>query len=205
MAENGVAWWAKGEMFENCNCRLLCRCHISYRQPADHERCTGCFAIEVAEGRYGEVALDRTRAFLAVDAPQNMLDGGWTMALVVDEAASEGQRRAIEAILSGEAAGTWSVLSSFVGRRLPVRTAPIHVEAEGRRRRMWAEGIFDTAHAPIKGDDRTAPVRLENIHNQVHGASQVLSRGDTRFDMGAFDLTTEGTHAIQSAFSWRGP
>ena len=73
MAENGVAWWAKGEMFENCNCRLLCRCHISYRQPADHERCTGCFAIEVAEGRYGEVALDRTRAFLAVDAPQNML------------------------------------------------------------------------------------------------------------------------------------
>ena len=65
---------------------------------------------------------------------------------------------------------------------------------------MWAEGIFDTAHVPIKGDDRTGPVRLENITNQVHGASQVLSPGDTRFDMGAFDLAVEGTHATQSAF-----
>lgn len=205
MTESAVAWWAKGVMSENCNCRLLCRCHISYRQPADHERCVGGFAIEVAEGRYGAVALDGVRAFLAVDAPQYMLEGDWTTALVIDEAASEDQRRAIEAILSGAAAGIWSVPANFVGRRLPVRLAPIHQETEGKRRRMWADGIFDTAHEPIKGDDRTGPVRLENAHNQVHGASQILARGDSRFESEAFTVATEGTHAISSAFSWCGP
>jgi hypothetical protein len=205
MAGSEVAWWAKGVMFENCNYRLLCRCHISYRQSADGERCIGGFAIEAEDGRFGDVALGGLLVYFAVDSPQYMLEGDWTTALVVDAAPSAGQGWAIEAILSGEAAVTWSVLANLVGRRLPTRHAPIQVEAEDKRRRRGAEGVFDTAHEPIKGDDGTGPVRLENVHNQVHGASQIMARGTTRFDAGAFTVATEGAHAIRSSFFWRGP
>ncbi len=34
-------WWARGLLRENSNCRLLCRCHISYRQEAEFDRCIG--------------------------------------------------------------------------------------------------------------------------------------------------------------------
>ena len=204
MAKN-IDWWAKGLMFENCNCRLVCRCHISYRQPADHDRCIGCFAIDVAEGRYGDIRLDGARAFIAVDAPRQMLEGGWTMALIIDDRADENQRQAMSAILNGEAEGTWSVLGNLVARRLPVRYATINFENEGSRKRMWADGLFDTSHEAIKGADKHNAVRLENIHNQVHGSSQILALGATTFETEGFAIETAGTHAICSEFSWHGP
>lgn len=205
MSEKSVEWWVRGLLFENCNCRLLCRCHISYHQPADYERCIGSFAIDVAEGRYGEIDLSGTRAFLAVDAPQQMLEGDWTVALLIDERAESGQRIALEAILSGNAGGSWGVLGGFVKRHLPTRYVPIHLEADAKHKRMWAEGVFDTAQDSIRGADKANEVRLENIHNQVHGSSQVLALGSTNFETEGLVISTKSTHAISSKFSWRGP
>ena len=200
-----VEWWAKGGMFENCNCSLLCRCHISDHQPADFERCVGCFAIEIGEGRFGEVNLEGVRAFFSVDTPRQMLEGSWTAALIVDEKTNADQRKAIQSILSGDAGGTWGVLGTLIETLLPVRYAPIHMENGRKRKRMWAEGIFDTTQEPIKGADKVNDVRLENIHNQVHGSSQILALGTTTFETGSFSMITTKTHAIYSEFSWSGP
>ncbi len=205
MLKPNVDWWAKGVMCENCNCRLLCRCHISYRQPADHERCVGCFAIEIAEGRFGDINLEGVRAFFSIDAPRQMLEGNWRAALIVDKQADADQRTAIQSILSGEAGGTWGVLGGLVDELLPVRYVPIHFENGRERKRMWADGIFETLQDPIKGADKVNEVRLENIHNQVHGSSQILALGTTTFETGNFSLITEKTHAIYSEFSWFGP
>lgn len=134
-----------------------------------------------------------------------MLEGNWTAALIVDERSNAYQRTAIQSILSGEAGGTWGVLGELVGELLPVRYAPIHFENGRKRKRMWADGLFETSQEPIKGADKVNEVRLENIHNQVHGSSQVLALGTTTFETDNFRLTTEKTHAIQSEFSWFGP
>jgi hypothetical protein len=48
MADSQAAipqWWARGTLFENCNCHLLCRGHISWKLPCDYERCLGFWAI----------------------------------------------------------------------------------------------------------------------------------------------------------------
>ena len=26
-------WWAEGDLFEGCNCNLLCPCHVTFHQP----------------------------------------------------------------------------------------------------------------------------------------------------------------------------
>lgn len=205
LLEPNIEWWAKGVMFENCNCRLLCRCHISYRQPADHDRCVGCFAIEISEGCFGDVDLGGARAFFSVDAPRQMLEGNWRATLIIDEKANAAQRTAIISILTGQAGGTWGVLGGLVSEFLPVSYAPIQFENERKHKRMWAEGIFDTSQEPIKGADKVNEVRLENIHNQVHGSSQILALGTTTFEAPGFSLVTEKTHAIYSEFSWSGP
>jgi hypothetical protein len=165
----------------------------------------GCFAIEIAKGRYGDVDLVGMRAFFSVDAPRQMLEGNWRAALIVDKQADAGQRTAIQSILSGEAGGPWGFLDELVDELLPVRYVPIHFENERERKRMWADGIFETLQEPIKGADKVNEVRLENIHNQVHGSSQILALGTTTFETGNFSLVTEKTHAIYSEFSWSGP
>jgi hypothetical protein len=38
-------WWAKGTLFENCDCAFVCPAQISFRQPCNHARCVEYWAI----------------------------------------------------------------------------------------------------------------------------------------------------------------
>lgn len=198
-------WWAEGLLFENCNCELLCRAHLSYREPCDHERCLGHWAIHVERGAHAETPLDGLNAFIVMDTPQIMLDGGWTQAICIDERADTAQREALERIFTGADGGTWRVLSSLVETRLETRYLPIQFRDEGRTKSMWVDGDFDATIEAIMGDDKTQEVLLVNAHNQIHGPAQTLARGTTRYAHQGLALTTDGSHAIASRFSWGGP
>ena len=45
-----ISWWAKGLVFENCNCQLVCPGHIHFDQVCTHERCKGYWAIVFEDG-----------------------------------------------------------------------------------------------------------------------------------------------------------
>ncbi len=198
-------WWAKGLIFENCNCQLLCRAHISWKQVCDYERCLGYWAFHVKEGAFGDIPLGGLNAFSFLDMPQVMADGGGTQAIYIDERAGPEQRRALEAILAGEAGAGFAVLAGFISHRLQTRYAPIRFEDEGRRKSVRIEGLLEGSVEAIKGDDRESEVRIENIHNQVFGPSQVLCQGNSQLKDGALELDTKRTHAVYAEFSWKGP
>lgn len=46
----GKKWWAKGLLFENCNCQVVCPGHVSFKQLCTHERCLGHWSIHIEEG-----------------------------------------------------------------------------------------------------------------------------------------------------------
>ncbi len=143
--------------------------------------------------------------FIVTDSPQVMLSGEWTQAIYVDERADEEQRQALDTILTGRAGGPWAVLARFVSPRLETRYVPIHFADEGRRKRMWMDGLLDTTVEVIKGADKAQEVRLENMFNQIHAPTQVLAFGTTRYRDRGLGLATSGTHALYSRFSWTGP
>lgn len=124
--------------------------------------------------------------------------------LYIDERASAAQRQAIENILKGQVGGPWVVLSRFVSQRLETRFLPIHFEDQGRRKKMWVDGLFDTSVESIRGKDRDREVFFENMFNQIHAPSQVIASGSTRHVGGEIALSTAGTHALHSRFSWVG-
>lgn len=196
------AWWARGELFENCNCTLVCPGHMHFSQLCTHEHCLGYWAIRVDDGAYGDVPLGGTRAVVAFDAAQRMIDGNWTEVVIIDDAATPTQRAALETILQGRAGGPWQTLGRFVGRWLDTRYAPIVFEADGLTRRGGIAGLWDAVVAPIRGRDRTQPVRFENIFNQIHGASQVIATGTSHYDDGVIRFDTEKTHGLHSRFEW---
>lgn len=195
-------WRATGLLFENCTCQLVCPGHMHFSQACTHERCRGYWAIRVDEGRFGDVVLDGARAVVAFDAPQRMIEGGWTEVVILDEASPAEQREAMEAILTGRAGGSWALLAKFVGRWLETRVMPIAFSEDDTSKRARIPGLLEAAITHIKGRDRSRPVTFDNIFNQIHGPSQVLALGGTQYDDGVIRIATEETHGLHSRFEW---
>jgi hypothetical protein len=196
------AWSARGLMFENCTCQVVCPGHMHFSQACTHERCLGYWAIRIDEGRFGDVELDGLRAFVAFEAPQRMMDGGWTEIVIIDETATPAQRAALDRILRGEAGGPWAVLARFVARWLDTRYLPMGFEDDGTTHRATIAGVATTTVSNIRGRDRSVPVTFENIFNQIHGSTQVIATGSSDYDDGVIRFHTEKTHGLHSRFEW---
>jgi hypothetical protein len=196
------AWHARGLMFENCSCQLVCPGHMHFSNACTHERCVGYWAIRIDEGQFGEVPLSGLKAFIAFDSPQHMIEGNWTEVVIIDEAATSEQRVALETILTGRAGGSWGLLAKFVSRWLETRFLPIEFSEEDATKRARIPGLLETSITQIKGRDRSQPVTFENIFNQIHGSSQVIALGQTSYDDGVIAIHTEKSHGLHSRVEW---
>ncbi len=196
-------WWVTGLLVENCNCQIVCPGHVHFTQECTHDRCIGYWAISVDDGRFGDVPLGGVKTVVAFTSPKRMFDGGWTQRIIIDPTASPDQRQSIETILQGSVGGPWAVLARFVTTHLPTEFKPIQLENEGRTKKVTIEALLTTTVEAIKGKDRSQVVTLENMFNQIHAPSQVISRGTTNYDDGEIAIHTEGTHGLYSTFSWK--
>jgi hypothetical protein len=201
--ERAATWWARGLLFENCSCQVVCPGHVHFDQLCTHERCVGYWALWFERGQYDGVALDGLGAVIAYDSPRHMIDGGWIEVIVIDERASPPQRHAVETILTGRAGGPWGVLARFVGQRLETRYLPIRLVDEGSTKRVAIPGLLESSVTDLRGRDRAAPVLFQNMFNQLHAATQVIARGSTRYDDGVIRVNTTDTHGLHSRFEWR--
>jgi hypothetical protein len=201
-AQAKPSWWARGLLFENCSCQLVCPGHMHFSQLCTHERCRGYWAVRIDEGVFDDVPLAGLKLVITFDSPQHMIDGGWTEAIIIDQAASPRQRHALEQIFTGRAGGPWEVLARFVGRWLETKFLPIEFVEEGTTKRAKIAGLFEAAITQIRGRDRSKPVVFENIFNQVHAPLQVLATGSTEYDDGVIRIRNENTHGLYSNFDW---
>ncbi len=175
---------------------------MHFSQNCTHERCKGFWAMRFDEGDYGGVPLAGTRALIAFDTPQRMIDGGWIQTIIIDASATPDQRRALEEMLTGRAGGPWAKLGSFVGTRQPTEFRPIEMVDEGPTKRISIAGRLKGFVTQIRGRDKTAPVRFENSFNQIHAPQQVLALGDTEYEDGAIVIHNTGSHGLFSMFDW---
>jgi hypothetical protein len=208
-----TSWHIRGEYLENCNCEVLCPCLLGPRdargaataRPTEGH-CDVPFVFRVDAGAYGAVPLAGTHAAAAVYTPGAMGDGGWTLALYVDERATPEQRAALEAIFGGYAGGVMARVTTLVATRLPTRVVPITFGADGRRRWAAIPGVLDVEIDGIEGrDDPRSEVWLDNVR---HFASRRLAaaraaRGSYR-DHG-FEWNNAGRNAHYASFDWNGP
>lgn len=195
-------WWARGLLFENCNCTAVCPGHVHFSQPCTHEVCRGFWAIRFQEGEVAGSDLAGIDTVVAYESPQVMIEGGWKQVILVDEKASAGQTETIEDLLTGQLGGPWAVLGNFVEERLPTRNVPIEIEAGPARKQVTIPGILEGVVEAIRGRDKEAPVLFENIYNQIHDSTQVIARGTSHYDDGAIRIETTGSHGLWSTFSW---
>lgn len=199
---SATAWRARGLIFENCSCTLVCPGHMHFSQNCTHERCRGFWAIRVDEGSFGAIPLGGTKALVAFDTPQRMIDGRWLETIIIDEAATPDQRTALATLLTGRAGGPWEKLAQFVGTLQPIEFRRIEFTDEGATKRASIAGRLKAAVSQIRGRDRSKPVLFENIFNQIHAAEQVLALGDADYDDGVIRFANSGSHGLFSSFDW---
>jgi hypothetical protein len=196
-------WWAKGLIFENCMCTLVCPGHMHFTQFCTHERCKGYWALRFDDGAFGAVSLRGLRAFIVFDSPQRMFDGGWTQRLIIDPVANTDQRVALAEILLGRVGGPWEKLHGFVSHDLPIEYRTIEMADEGATKRASIADRLKAVVSQIRGRDKAKPVMFENCFNQIHASSQVLALGDTEYRDEAITMNTAQTHGLFSNFDWK--
>ena len=175
---------------------------MHFSQKCTYARCKGYWAIRVDAGEFGAVSLAGTRAVVAFDCPQRMIDGGWTETIIIDESASPDQRRALETVLVGGAGGPWQKLAGFVSTRRPIEFCRIDFVDEGATKRATIRERLRSVVSQIRGRDRSKPVLFENIFNQIHAPTQVLALGDSEYDDGVIRFSNSGSHGLFSNFEW---
>jgi hypothetical protein len=175
---------------------------MHFSQNCTYERCKGYWAIRVDGGAFNGIDLGGTRAVIAFDSPQRMIDGGWIQTIIIDSSATIEQRAALETILKGRAGGPWEKLAAFVGVWQPMEFRPILFEDEGATKRASIADRLKAVVTQIRGRDRSKPVLFENIFNQIHAPTQVIALGDTEYDDGAVTFRNTGSHGLFSNFDW---
>ena len=195
-------WNAKGLLFENCSCQLLCPAHVSFKHTCDGDRCHGHWCFHIDSGQFNDVSLNNTNIAVVFEAPTTMYEGDWTQVFYVDEATSPAQRHALESIFSGHTGGPWSVLSRFVSEQLETRVVPMTFEDNGRQKTLVIPGIFETTISAVPGADGDGDAIISNLHNVIHGPVHTMARGKSRHTDSTLGFSVENTHALYSYFSW---
>ena len=102
-------WELSGDYFENCNCSVVCPCLISPAPPLTSRpsqgQCDVVLAFHIDKGSYGAVGLDGLNLALIGHTPGAMADGNWTIAIYIDERASDEQTAALGAVFGGAEGG----------------------------------------------------------------------------------------------------
>ena len=176
---------------------------MHFSQNCTYERCKGYWAVRIDEGLFDDVSLADMRVLVAFDSPQRMIDGGWLQTIIIDESASEAQRRSLESIFMGHAGGPWAKLAAFVATRQPTEFRAIAFEDEGPVKRASIVDRLKSVVTQIRGRDKSRPVLFENIFSQIHAPTQVIALGESEYDDGAVRFKTAGSHGLFSYFDWR--
>lgn len=190
-------WRLEGPYMKNCNCDPGCPCDFN-AEPTHHE-CTGMAAMLVEKGHFDDVSLDGIKWAFIYYWPGPLHEGGGTAQPVLDASATDEQREALGAILSGQHGGTfYGILSEIIDTFHDPLVADIDIEVDvdGRHARCRVDGVLETETVPIGVINEDEPysiqVRIpggfEYDEAEIATAKVLKGTGEIKFDL-------EGSHS----------
>lgn len=146
-----MSFSVKGDYFEACTCDVSCPC--IWLKPATGDDCDVLLAWHVTEGQKDGVDLSGLNAVMAVRSPKTMTDGGWKLALYLDDRASAEQSEALGAVFSGGAGGHLAALGPLIGEVAGVSPATISFDRDGRSFKASVADLISMEAEEIPGAD----------------------------------------------------
>lgn len=197
-----MGFWVRGDYFEACTCDVSCPC--IFLGPATQDGCDLFCAWHVEQGDKDGVDLSGLNVALAVRAPKQMTDGNWTVALYVDERASEEQGNALAAIFSGQAGGHLANVAPLIGNVAGVTRAAIDFTRDGNGRRVSVGAIAEVAVEQLVGMDGTGPAIIANPLFGVITQPVRQARSTELRYTDSWSFSTNGRNGFITEFSYAG-
>lgn len=158
------SWKLSGQYYETCSCDFVCPCiPTALTARPTKGSCTFAMAFSIDRGVYGSVSLDGLGFIVLGFTPEEMGKGNWSVGLIADDKATEEQREAITAIVSGAAGGPMAALSGLVGKFLGVESSPIQFDRRGASWSVKASPFLEMAAEGARGlnPNATEPMHLD--------------------------------------------
>jgi hypothetical protein len=191
-------WRLEGEWIKNCSCAYGCPC--DFNAPPTNGTCKGFLGMRISKGHFGQVKLDGLSFFVVVDFPGALHLGNGEAQPIIDERATEEQRQALFAIMSGknsEEGTLFHIFSMIVSKMDEPVFVPIEFEfdRDARRARISAKGVLETTVEPIKNPVTGADHRIRVVMPEgfEHLEGEIASA--TIESTGAIKFNTKGSHS----------
>jgi hypothetical protein len=101
--ERRMSYHLQGRLPEVCNCNVLCPCWIG--EDPDNGTCDTIVAWRIDKGQVDGVDVGGNTLAAVAHVPGNILQGNWTAAIFVADAASKAQEDALLKVYTGQAGG----------------------------------------------------------------------------------------------------
>jgi hypothetical protein len=201
-----VQWQISGDYMEACSCDSVCPCPTSGLAARPTKgACDAGLVFHIARGQYGATKLDGLSFAVLLHTPGPMIQGNWTVGVVLDERASAPQREALTAIASGQGGGPMAALGPLVGHFAGAEAKPIKVGGKGLQRSASIPDMLDIAIDGIPGAKQDEPIYFDNVGHPA--ASRLALAKASRSHMHAFGINWDDTSGRNNGhfapFSWR--
>ena len=197
-----MSFSVEGDYFETCQCDVSCPC--IWLKPADKEECDVILAWHVSKGEKDGVDLSDMNAVLAVHSPKQMTDGGWKVALYLDDRATPEQSEALGAVFSGQAGGHLAGLAPLIGEVAGVAPAAITFDRSNGSLHAEVAGVLTMSAEEIKGlDGENPPVITNPLLWAITQPATQAKAGDVSYH-GYWDVEYSGTNSFVTDFKYEG-
>ena len=199
-------WSIEGELILNCNCTVFCPCVISLgTHPPTEGYCQAWAGIRIDKGNSGDVDLSGLNIGMLLDIPGKMERGNWTLALWIDDRATDVQFEKLEQIFRGSARGTTGLFKLLVGEYLGAERAPITFVSEDGKRTLSVGKFIQGSVEPIGGLRKSEEVSVVNTEYWM--GPEVIVAKALQWRVRAFGRVWnfEGRSAEICKIKWVGP
>lgn len=197
-----MAFSVKGDYFEACTCDVSCPC--IWLQPATQDGCDVLLAWHVTEGDKDGVDLSGLNAVMAARSPKQMTDGGWRVALYLDDRATPPQSEALGAVFSGGAGGHLAALGPLIGEVAGVAPATISFDREDRAFRASVAGIASAEVEELTGMDGAGSPVISNPLLGVVTQPLRQAKASAVSYHDHWDTEYSGTNSFVTEFAYEG-
>jgi hypothetical protein len=197
----GDQWLFKSNTYDNCNCNMNCGCQFNL--PSTHGYCQSAYFGDVEEGHFNDVPLNGLRWAALYKWPGEVAEGDGTRLLVIDERADDVQRKALEAIVGGEAcaplSNVFAVYRSCCSNFLDTLFMPIELETDLEAKTATARirGIVESEGRPLINEfsGQSFDVAIERPSGSVEFTHADLILGNTNA-AGGIEMSFEDSFAM---------
>ena len=167
-----MAWSLEGQLFETCNCDIVCPCSAYPFAGADYDRCLSVYGLRIDSGQIEGVDVAGTIMVLAWDVPKYFLEGNWRVGVLVDAAASDEQAAKLTAFFSGKLGGPMAALSGLIGENLGVQRVPMQYSVQSGTRVLTVGNLGRLAITELvpTGVENGPPARMTAKFNPATAA-----------------------------------